>query len=100
MTWYVSNFYVTITKYLRQLTYKEKKVSLAQDSEDFRLLIEGAHCDESMCWGNQPHSGSQPPVTPVPGIQCLLLAAAGTRHHVVYIHTGMHAFRHTPIHIK
>lgn len=53
---YVSDFYVTLIKYLKQLTYKEKKVSLAQDSEGFRLLTEGAHCYKSVCIGEIDYS--------------------------------------------
>ena len=55
MTWYISDFYVTVTKYLRQLTYKEKKVSLAQDSEDFSLLGKGTPWGKNICVGEINH---------------------------------------------
>lgn len=55
MTWYISDVYVTVTEYPRQLTYKEKKVSLAQDLEDFSLLVKGTPCGKSICVGAINH---------------------------------------------
>lgn len=55
MTGCISDFYVTTTNYLRHLTYKEEKVSLAQKSENFRLLIKGVLCDERICIGEINH---------------------------------------------